>query len=341
MARGRHAPPPPCRLAAGGGLGRASPTVRKGWSLAKFFSPTPCTFISSCTVLKAPVFCRYSTMRAASFVADAGQRGELLRGGGVDVDLAGRRGLGRGQRDAGRGQERQGQGEAQGNDPVFSFISSSLFAGAASCGDVPCVSDGVPCPPGLARPLSSDRTSLGIRRGPVSPTDPRRSAAHAGSDKATGCRTAAAGQGTEADGTATTGDALAKRTRRADKRLVELTTQAASRRTSAPTWRPSVSTALHRPDVRLLVAAEALQPALDVVFALGLLRPASRRRAAHAAARARSTRARAGRRRPASSRTSRAPCPRSRRSGPPARGARSTSSRMTVSASCPAAARAG
>ena len=42
--------------------------VRCAWSLAKFFSPIPRTFISSCTDLKLPpAFWRYSTMRAASF----------------------------------------------------------------------------------------------------------------------------------------------------------------------------------------------------------------------------------------------------------------------------------
>src|SRR6185503_9925244 len=44
-----------------------SPALRKGWSFAKFFSPMPWTFMTSWTVLKPPDFCRYSTMRAASF----------------------------------------------------------------------------------------------------------------------------------------------------------------------------------------------------------------------------------------------------------------------------------
>ena len=61
---GRDGPPRAPLLR--GGL-RGSPTLSQVSILAKFFSPMPLTFIRSCVERKEPDFCRYSTMRAASF----------------------------------------------------------------------------------------------------------------------------------------------------------------------------------------------------------------------------------------------------------------------------------
>src|SRR5262249_644782 len=49
------------------GLVAFSDTVRYGFSFRKLFSPIPFTFIRSSTFLNCPFFCRYSTIRCATF----------------------------------------------------------------------------------------------------------------------------------------------------------------------------------------------------------------------------------------------------------------------------------
>src|SRR5207247_11362154 len=58
----------------------AAVTVTCDFSLRKFFSPTPRTFISSSIFLNGPFFCRYSTMRAAVFAPMPGRVCSSLAG---------------------------------------------------------------------------------------------------------------------------------------------------------------------------------------------------------------------------------------------------------------------